>query len=159
VPRCGYRDSETLKPDECALELLPATSQMLQFLLSARPASPSAACRAHAMLDGSLLKLLKLHATVVQVHPWALEASGCLLPLLTVCCDVVAQPSEGALSWPRISARAMRFISLVLESPAYLCKEQIVALRPQVRALLAYGRLAASLNAVCAARERQQPVA
>lgn len=108
------------------------TTFMFDFLLKQRPEHPQASDHCHAMLEGALLKLAKLHCTVADVHPWSLESAGALIPTLQLCCNVAEHQSASGLSWQSIVSRSLRFVDIVLRSPHYSFEEQAVNLRPQV---------------------------
>lgn len=115
---------------------------MFKFLLSLRPERPQPAARPHAMLEGGLLRLAKLHCTAAQVHPWALDAADALVPCLQICTDIATQRGMGGLSWRTLTSRALRYLDLVLRSPHLHHMERVVTLRPPVRPHLALRHMA-----------------
>lgn len=127
------RDGETLEPNADLCQALAAACFMFKFLLSLRPERPQPAARPHAMLEGGLLRLAKLHCTAAQVHPWALDASDALVPCLQICVDIATQRGMGGLSWRTLTSRAIRYLDLVLRSPHLHHMERVVTLRPRVR--------------------------
>lgn len=130
--KVGCRDSETLQPNAELCTALSMTTFMFDFLLKHRPERPQASDHCHAMLEGALLKLTKLHCTIADVHPWSLESAGALIPCLQMCCSVVEHQTACGASWQHIVARSLRLIDIVLRSPHYSFEEQGVSLRPQV---------------------------
>ena len=128
------RDSETLQPNAELCQALSMTTFMFDFLLKYRPERPQATDHCHAMLEGALLKLAKLHCTVADAHPWSLESAGALVPYLQLCCNVAEHQSAAGPSWQSIVSRNLRFVDIVLRSPHYNFEEQVVNLRPQVPA-------------------------
>lgn len=129
----GCRDSETLQPDSELCQALSMTTMMFEFLLSHRPACPQPTDQCHAMLEGALLKLSKLHCTVADAHPWSLDSTGTLLPYLQLCCKVAEHETASGLSWQKVVCRSLHFVDIVLRSPHYRHEERVVSLRPQVR--------------------------
>lgn len=111
-------------------------AHMQQVLLRHRAPAPNPAQRCQVMLESSVLKLCKVHCMLVQAHPWAFESTGALVTCLELYSQVIQQADRRGLSWAKIVSRAMRFISLVYQSPEYTHKEQVVNLRPAVRECL-----------------------
>jgi hypothetical protein len=128
-----YSDLETLVPDAWLSSALPTVASVLSALLQRREPRPPTDGRSAAMLDSAIYKHWKLLCTAVQCHPWALEASGALNTGLECACAVLCRSDAGGLSWLRIAAKAMAFISHTFTSPAYQCKVQVVTLQPQER--------------------------
>lgn len=143
------RDGETLQPSADLCQALSATCYLFKFLLSQRPERPQPAARSHAMLEGGLLKLAKLHCTAAQVHPWALDAAEALVPCLHVCVDIATRRGMGGLSWRTLTSRALRYIDLVLRSPHYHHMDRVVTLRPPVRPAPCARRSVCACRPVC----------
>lgn len=126
---CCCRDRETLEPVGHVCECLPPILHMLTTLAQHRPAALTPGYKCHVMLDVALLKLFKVTNTVVEVHPWAVQASGTLLGCLQTYVLIITSARKGGAAWQRITARAMKFVSLVIQNASYNGKQQLVSLK------------------------------
>ena len=137
-------DFKSLQPvqqvSQCSPSLIQALEHLHKTLGSLRSSLPSLPSKdvaqrssslnhLTAMMERSMIKLLKTQRLVQEAHPWSFHGSGCLIPMLSFCCERICESGQegggggtllfGSQNKEWLMDGCMSFIRSVAICPAY----------------------------------------